>query len=338
MNPKLKKTLKTVLLLFLLLILFFAGYFFIGKPPQAEKIIWGITFSQKHAEQLGLDWKAAYLSLLDDLQVKNLRIVAQWDVFEPEEGKYNYDDIDWQIEKAQQREAKIILIMGMKTPRWPECNIPEWAKKLGKSQQQEKILKMLGKIVLRYQNSSAIRYWQVENEPFFSFGNCPWADKKFVKKEVELVKSLDEKKRPILITESGELSTWFGAARIGDIVGTTMYRQTWWHKAGGFYTRYPFQPVYYWRKAQLIKKIFNKKVICVELQAEPWGPQLLYDLLLEEQKKTMNLEQFQKNVEFARKTGLDEFYLWGVEWWYWMKEVQGQPEVWQEAKNLFMNQ
>ncbi len=47
------------------------------------------------------------------------------------------------------------------------------------------------------------------------------------------------------------------------------------------------------------------------------------------------LKEFRKNIEFARKTGLDTFYLWGVEWWYWMKERQKLPEIWNEAKNLF---
>ena len=62
---------------------------------------------------------------------------------------------------------------------------------------------------------------------------------------------------------------------------------------------------------------------------------LLYDSPLEEQKKTMNLEQFRYNVDFAERTGLDEFYFWGGEWWYWMKNRQGQPQIWQEAKKLF---
>ena len=51
----------------------------------------------------------------------------------------------------------------------------------------------------------------------------------------------------------------------------------------------------------------------------------------------MNLEQFKKNIEFAKKTGLKEFYLWGAEWWYWMKEKQNKPEIWNEAKKLFQD-
>jgi len=73
----------------------------------------------------------------------------------------------------------------------------------------------------------------------------------------------------------------------------------------------------------------------VELQAEPWGEKLLYDSPLEEQEKTMNLEQFKYNIEFARNTGISEFYLWGAEWWFWMKEKQDSPEIWNEAKKLF---
>jgi hypothetical protein len=52
----------------------------------------------------------------------------------------------------------------------------------------------------------------------------------------------------------------------------------------------------------------------------------------------MNPEMFKEDVEFAKQTGLDKFYFWGVEWWYWMKEKQNQPEIWNEAKNLFQGQ
>jgi len=113
-----------------------------------------------------------------------------------------------------------------------------------------------------------------------------------------------------------------------------MYKKVWFRQLG-FYLSYPFPPIFYWRKTQLIKKLFGKKVICIEFQAEPWGPKLLYDSPLEEQEKTMNLEQFRQNIEFAKKTGLDTFYLWGGEWWYWLKEKQGKPEIWNEAKKLF---
>ncbi len=310
------------------------GFFFIGKPPQAEKITWGVNFSQKHAENLGLDWKETYLALIEDLGAKNIKLATYWDLIEPNEGEFNFKDLDWQIKTAEEKGAKLLLVIGMKTPRWPECHIPEWAKGLDKEEQQENVLNLVKHIVLRYRESSTITMWQVENEPFFPFGECPWVDKEFLKKEIALVKTLDSEKRPIVISDSGEGSFWITAAKLGNIVGTTMYKKVWVHQIG-IYLTYPLPPTFYWRKAQIIKKLFNKEVICVELQTEPWGPKLLYDSPLEEQGKSMNLGQFQKNIEFAKKTGLKEFYIWGAEWMYWMREKQNQPEIWEEAKKLF---
>ena len=323
-----------ILLIFLSLILVFAGYLFLGSSSQTKEIKWGVNFSQKHTELLGLDWKETYSAIFDDLGAKNVKLATYWDLIEKQEENYDFEDLDWQIKKAEDSGAEILLVIGMKTPRWPECHIPEWAKNLDKEQQQEKILNLIEKIVLRYANSEAISMWQVENEPFFPFGECLWTDKDFLKKEIAKVKSLDQQNRKILISDSGEGSFWFSAASLGDVVGTTMYRKVWIHQLG-IYFNYPFPPTFYSRKAEIIKAIFNKEVICVELQAEPWGPTLLYHSSLEEQEKTMNLEQFKKNIEFAKRTDLREFYLWGTEWMYWLKEKQGKPEIWQEAKELF---
>jgi hypothetical protein len=342
-----RKIFKKILLAFLVLLLVFAGYLFIGNPPQAKEISWGVNFSQKHAELLGLNWQECYLALLDNLGTKNVKLATYWDLIEPEKEKYNFEDLDRQIKEAEDRQVKVLLVIGMKTPRWPECHIPEWAKNLNKEEQQEKILKLIEKIVLRYRDRASVGAWQVENEPFFPFGECPWVDLNFLKEEIKQVQSLDVQKRPVVISDSGEGSFWFTAARLGDVVGTTMYKKVWfsfsWEKRIfpffpekiGFYVSYPLPPAFYWRKAKLIEKIFGKEVIVVELQAEPWGPKLLYDSPLEEQEKTMNLEQFQKNIEFAKKTGFDQFYFWGAEWWYWMKEKQNKPDIWNEAKKLF---
>ena len=325
-----KKIILSILIFFLLVIIFF----FVGQTKPAEKIIWGVNFSQKHSEFLGLDWQKNYLALIDDLGVKNIKLATYWDLIEPEKDEYRFEDLDWQIKTAEEKEVNLLLVIGMKTPRWPECHIPQWAKELSKERQQEKILDLVETIVLRYRDSKAINMWQVENEPFFPFGDCLWVDKDFLKKEIELVKSLDYQNRKILISDSGEGSFWIQAAKLGDIIGTTMYRKVWVRQLATYIT-YPFPPIFYWRKAKIIEKLFDKEVICVEMQAEPWGPALLYDSPLEEQEKTMNLEQFRENIEFARKTGLKEFYLWGSEWWYWLKEKQNQPEIWQEAKKLF---
>ncbi|PIR73093.1 MAG: hypothetical protein COV26_00320, partial [Candidatus Nealsonbacteria bacterium CG10_big_fil_rev_8_21_14_0_10_36_23] len=119
-----KKIFKISLIIFLFLLLIFAGYLLIGKTEPAKEITWGVNFSQKHAQNLGLDWKETYLALLNDLGTENLKVAAQWDLIEPKEGEYYFEDLDWQIKEAENRGAKILLVIGMKTPRWPECHIP----------------------------------------------------------------------------------------------------------------------------------------------------------------------------------------------------------------------
>jgi len=49
---------------------------------------------------------------------------------------------------------------------------------------------------------------------------------------------------------------------------------------------------------------------------------------------TLDLNQFYKNVEFAKKQELYNFYFWGAEWWYWMKVKQNHPEFWEAAKTI----
>ena len=319
------------------LLLFFASlfcFFFVGRTEPATDAQWGVVFSQKHSQLFGLNWRENYLAILDDLKATNIRLVAYWDLIEKEPGRFDFFDLDWQIEEAQKRGVKILLVIGQRVPRWPECHIPAWAREKSEEEYKNALLRYLQKIIERYRDKDNIWAWQVENEPFFPFGLCPPPDKDLLKKEIALVKQLDPYKRPIVITESGEIPLWFNAAQLGDIVGYSLYKKVWVKELGMYFT-YPFPPVYYARKRWLIEKFFKKKVICTELQTEPWGPHLLYDIPLEEQFKTMNLAQFKKMIQFAKNTGQDLTYLWGVEWWYWLKTKHNNSEIWQEAQKLW---
>ncbi|MEK7076895.1 MAG: beta-galactosidase [Patescibacteria group bacterium] len=307
-------------------------FFFIGEATPASQIAWGVNFSAQHAEKLGLDPRETYLALLDDLEVKRVKIAADWDILEPEDAAFDFEELDWHIAEAEKRGVSVLFVAGMKTPRWPECKIPRWLQESAKERRQEETRELLSAIVQRYKNSAAIWGWQVENEALFPFGECPPPDKDFLREEAALVKQLDSS-RPVVVSDTGEWSLWFEAARSGDIVGTTLYRKVWF-KNLGLYVSYPLPTVFYARKARLVKKLFGKRVINVELQAEPWGPVLLYDLPREEQEKTMNLARFRNVIDFAKRTGFDEFYLWGAEWWYWLK-TQGDDSIWEEARDLF---
>lgn len=238
-------------------------YFFVGKTEEKNKITWSVDFSQSQAEYLGLNWKETYLAIIDDLGAKNIKLHTNWNWVEGKKDNYYFNDIDWQIKQAEQNNIKIIYVIGMKTGRWPECHIPAWAQNLSEKDQQAELLKYITEVVERYKSSKAIAYWQVENEPFFKFGECPswyYQNEDFLKTEVALVKSLDTS-RQIIISDSGEQSTWFDAAKIGDIVGITMYRSVWVHVTDtvGFNMNFAFlNSTTYARKAEIIKKYSAK--------------------------------------------------------------------------------
>ncbi len=337
-----KKFFKMMFIFLAIVIIFLAiifCYFFVGNAPIQKNITWGVDFSQVQAVYLGLNWKDTYSAIIDDLGAKNIKLHTDWDWIESKSGDYYFDDVDWQLQQAKDKGVNIIYVLGMKSGRWPECHIPKWANNLSEQQQKDATLSYIKEVVERYKDNSAIINWQVENEPFFQFGECPswyYDNEDFLKQEVNLVKSLDPS-RKIIVSDSGEDSMWFGAAKIGDIVGITMYREAWVHITNslGFYFHYLFSPVFYSRKALIIKKVFGKDTICIELQAEPWGSEPLKNIPLSEQLKAMNPTLFEQNIEYAKETGMDDFYFWGVEWWYWMKEKHNQPQIWNEAKVLF---
>jgi len=323
---------KKCLLVIIILIIGLFLYLFVGSTRPAENIKWGITFSRGYASDFEKNWHRMFLSILDDLKVRNFRLVAYWDEIEKDKGKYDFSDLDWQVNEVSKRGGEITLAIGKRLPRWPECHDPEWLKSETKEIQDQKLFEYIKTTINRYKNNQNIKIWQIENEPFLgTFGICPKLDKKVLDREIALTKELDTL-RPIMITESGEFSTWIGGAKRADIVGTSIYR-TIYGKLG--YVTYPIPAVFYHRKTNLIKLFFKDlKIISSEVQAEPWGSVPVIQMTDEQRDKSMSFEKFNKNIEYAKRTGLNELYLWGVEWWYWQK-MQGDDRYWNREKELF---
>ena len=312
----------------------FIAYFFVGFTSPAKNVTWGVNFSVKQTDFLELDARETYLAILDDLGAKNVKISVYWDLIQKEQGVYDFDELDWQMKEAEKRNVNVILAVGMKVPRWPECHLPSWARDKSKEEQQQAILDMLKEVVSRYKDSSSLSAWQVENEALFNFGACPWYDEDFLKREVAFVK-INDPDRKVIVTDSGELSFWLRSSMTGaDIIGITTYEKVWQQQIR-MYVNYTLPSVFYHRRAELIKNLFGKEVIGTELQAEPWCANSIMNPSLKEQAQTMDLKQFKKNVEFAKNTGIDTFYFWGGEWWYYMKKVNNDPSIWEEAKQLF---
>ncbi len=331
-NKTINKKLFALEILIVVIIVFVFAFLVVAlKPPKNDGIKLGVTFSLNYAKELEIDWKKAYLETLDDLGVKYVRLPIYWNAISPMEGIFDFSEFDFMIQEAEKRDVKIIAVVGRRQPRWPECHVPLWAMSRSESIQRMHILKSIEETVNRYKKSPAIYAWQVDNEPFFSiFGVCPDPDMGFYKKQLELVRSLDA--RPIIITDSGELSTWIRTSALADILGISMYRTTWNEYFG--YFNYPINPSMYWKKFLAISPLVER-VIVTELQAEPWFPDDFLDTPLSEQYKSMNEDILRENVRFASKTGFSEIYLWGVEWWYWLKSEKEEQGMWNTAKEIF---
>jgi uncharacterized membrane protein len=307
------------------------------STPITKQVPVGVTYSPRYAADLYLDPKTTYIKMLDELKVKHLRFPVYWDEVERNPGSFNFTEEDFYLREADKRGVKVILVVGMKQPRWPECFVPDWAEKLHKPERDGQVLKLVEAEVNHFKKYKNIVAWQVENEPFLSFGICPQPDERTqtrLKKEIEIVRSLDN--RPVLITDSGELTTWRKSLPLSDWFGTTLYRTVWSPVFGT--VDYPIPPIFYQTKAAIVKFFTlakTEKNIVIELQAEPWATAASHitDIPISEQMKLLTPSKILYNIEYAKQTHFDEIYLWGVEWWYYMLE-NGRPEYLETVKSV----
>ena len=316
-------------LLCIVVILFIFSY----RAPISH-IEYGVSFSKLHSDDLGLNWKETYLAILDDLKVRHLRLSAHWPMIEPKDGVFNFDEMDFQMGEAGKRNADVVLAVGRRLPSWPECHDPAWVAGLSVGERQKKQLQYMTEVVNRYKNAPNLKYWQVENEPFLYFAPqyCGTFDEAFFQTELSLVRSLDPN-HPILVTDSGELGRWYKAKGYGDAFGTSLYLYVYYEHVG--FMRYPITPGFFRIKQNITDlMVGSKPSLLIELGAEPWLQQPIASTTVDMQLQHMDLPRIQSIVSFASETGFSEQYLWGAEWWYYMKG-KGHSEIWEGMKKLY---
>lgn len=316
----------------LIVLLATAGYFYTRFEP-AQNFNWGVTFSHRYAQYLGLDWRTVYLDMLNDLKPQKIRIMAYWEDIEPEPEKYDFSIAAQMLAEAEKRNVEVILVLGHKQPRWPECHHPNWYNDLSQEDKDAAQLRMVKNAANYYKQFSALKVWQIENEALFSFGyQCPQTPKELVQAEIDLVRSIDD--RPILLSDSGEFGRWLPTASLKpDIFGSTMYRVVHNPKVG--YFKYPLPPAFFRVKAGVMQTFQPvDKIIGVELQAEPWFADDMFQVDLKTQYSLMNPVIFREYTQYAKDVGFEDNYLWGVEWWYWLANKHGDWGMWEEARQL----
>ena len=319
-----------------LVVLLCIGFYLLQKEVPT-RITYGVSFNTPYAEELGLNWKEAYLAILNELGVKHLRLAAHWNMVEKKKDTFDFSATDFQVSEAAKHNADVIFAVGRRLPRWPECHVPVWAKDMSWEEQKKELRAYITEVVTRYKGSPAITYWQVENEPYLGvFANeyCGDLDEAFLEEEIALVRSLDGT-RPILVTDSGNLGTWRGAYKNGDAFGTSVYVYFWNPDLGQFKTLLP--PAFYRMKENVMRLVYgDKKTFLIDLSAEPWLLEPIVDVPIDVQYSRMDEAKFNEILEYAKETRYDTQFLWGAEWWYWL-HLKGESHMWERARRLYQD-
>ncbi len=290
----------------------------------------GVSFSLKYAEEMGISPEHCLEAALKDLKIKRLRLMSYWDLHEPKKQGYDFSGLDWQFELAKKYGARVTLSIGLRQPRWPENHWPAWTKEMPEKEWQAALLEFIQATVLKYRNHPALISWQLENEALLkTFGQNGDYSRERLNSEFKLVRKLDSK-HPIIMTTS---DSWgipvFGPTP--DIYGFSVYR--YFYDRGRY--RHSRRPALYYRiRALLILLIKRRSTFIHELQAEPWGPKATVNLSLEEQVKSMNIKRIKEAICYADKTKLYPIDVWGLEWWYWLKVKHNQSGIWELMKEV----
>jgi hypothetical protein len=297
----------------------------------------GTTYVSDYARSLDLNAEETLDAILTDLGVERLRLVSYWNKIEPEQGRYDFTDLDWQFEKAEAAGADISLAIGLRQPRWPECHAPKWVELSDPSKWEPRLYEYLTAVVNRYKNSPSLVSYQLENEYFLeAFGECPEPSRDRLQAEFDLLKRLDPE-TPVIMSRSNNHPVIMTHDPLPDQVGMSVYRRVWDGTYTKRYLTYPLPAWYYGSLAGMQKILTGRDSMLHEMQMEPWpaNGQFIAEASLAEQDKTFKSQDFDSRIRYAKGTGLRTIDLWGAEWWYWRMTEKNDPEFWNAAKRAF---
>jgi hypothetical protein len=309
------------------------------QTEKSKPLELGVSFIPDYAQSLGVDPQQTMDALIG-IGVKQFRLVSYWSDAEQTPGVYDFSQLDWQFKKAEAAHAKVILVVGLRQPRWPECHQPDWAGSLSTADRNAKLYDYMKAVVHRYQDSPSLEKYQLENEYFLlGFGTCTDFSRDRLVYEYNLVKNLDAK-HPIIVGRSNNALGFPVGQPQPDEFSISVYKRVWDAGVTHRYLEYPF-PAWFYGYIGGVQKIFNHRDMALgELQAEAWPPngQTIPGTPLAEQNKSFNAQRFADRIQYGKATGMRTIDLWGAEYWYYRLTVLHDPSLWNVAQQEFMNQ
>jgi hypothetical protein len=318
----------------------------------------GISFRPLQAAAFGLDARATLSELLA-YPFQLIRLGAYWDQIEAQPGAFQTEELDWQIEAAEQAGKQIILCVGaVKSFGYPEFFVPAHYRNgsfpegtLIKPSTYPSLLEaattFISRLVERYKGCQSILAWQLEHEAVDPLGlEHSWRlDRAFVEQEVAMLKRTDPA-RPVLMNGFlptsliVRLSQWWKTRDQGDSLAVAQQLADW---VGiddyprhalvqiGRKTLYLDGSQSHWQRQQRQQLLewanaCGKQLLITEGQAEPWETVTIAPNPATQAMYSCLPEQIIANynrwMEVAcRLDSLFAYLFWGAE--YWMLRKQG---------------
>lgn len=322
-----------------------------GANPTArtETLHVGFTFSPRQAEYLDLPWRETFQATAQ-LSPALVRLGAYWDEIERQPGQYDFSGLDWLVDRAEVRNTRVLLTVGMKAPRHPEYFLPSWlerrlrlpnrAQVSDDAQLRVHALAFIEQVIRRYRSRAVIAAWQVENEPLDPAGPHAWRiGEDFLRREVAALRALDE--RPIVVNmfvdaPVAALLPWDAVARararailqVADVLGLDVYPSRGVRVLG--HDLYLQFPLWSWRRPlvelQELAEQAGKPTWIIEAQAEPWEPaRIVYT----DRPRSRSVQPTGAAAlyERLRREGFGTILLWGVEYWQ-MRRLRHEDDAW----------
>jgi hypothetical protein len=329
----------------------------VRDPGRSANLEIGTTFIKINAEHLGLDWRSAYKEILNDVGIKQIRIPIFWDQLERAPGKFDWADLDWQMQEAAKANAQVMLVVGHRVPRYPECYAPNWTKGLDDAAFKRSLFTMTETVVKHYHDHPALSAWQVENEPLAKILGKIWGDGTcreighLVREEVRSVRRWadgrsDGRRIPTVVTYAN--APWFVSQLRqtltfeSDVVAMTLFNKLYFRSPvfTGYIEMFKLGPIATLRLAyqrSLIVK--NQQELWIaEMQAEPWGPEGPYRFDdPADAAVTMNPARLRQTWDYAVNGGASRIYLWGIEWCLSERD-RGRSQMLDAVKGLVATQ
>jgi len=330
-----------------------------STTPAVGQLDLGLTFSPREAAYRDLSWRYAFDAALDAAP-SLVRLGAYWSEIEAARGHYDFTTLDWLLDRASERQQRVLLTVGMKAPRWPEYYLPAWlssslelpdgAQVSDNVDVRSATLAFVRATVAHVRTRDTIAAWQVENEPLDPSGPHAWRiGKDFLAEEVALVRELDTRQRPIVVTtfiETQPVVAWpparaqmvarsSDALAVADVLGLDVYPSRTVHIGGAAFT--VTWPAWLWSdiltELRELATAAGKDAWIVEAQAEPWltagrAPPPIWPGTEMAPASTLNV------LSWLQAAGYRTVLLWGTEHWEERRAQHQDSSWWATVTNI----